>query len=83
MDILENIINMICKTGGNIGYDLFSISNLMKEFGNKGYAYHTHIKGYKDGKEIRGRWWFTKRLDNLESIVQEFKSVEPFLVQKN
>ena len=44
---------------------------------DKGYTYHD--KGYtEDGRPI-GRWWLTKSLPNLESIVEELRNIEPVI----
>jgi len=65
---------------GISGYFPYQIKDIKKILENKGYRYHD--KGYtNDGRPI-GRWWLTKRLDNLESLLGEFKDIEPVLFEK-
>ena len=51
----------------------------------KGYKYHRKgydEKGNRIPEERPGRWWLTKSLDNLDSIIGEFKDIEPLLYEK-
>lgn len=66
---------------GVSGYQSFRIKNTREKFEEKEYKYHD--KGLsKDGKRLNGRWWLTKRFDNLESIAKEMKQIEPLLLVK-
>lgn len=64
---------------GVSGYDAFKIPITQERFKDRGYDFKVHID--KRGKV--GRWWLTKRFDNLETIVGEMKDIEPFLYEKD
>jgi hypothetical protein len=53
---------------------------IIRNLGNRGYWYHD--KGYTEDGRPRGRWWMVKSFYNIESIVNEFKEIEPIILQK-
>jgi hypothetical protein len=67
---------------GVSGYHQFQILSNMKKFEERGYKSHQKTVN-KYGKKERGRWWLIKSLENLESIVGEFKEIEHLLFEKD
>ena len=53
-----------------------------------GYEYHDKdgnktpkeaTEHYRKGKASSGRWWLTKRFNNIENITNEIREIEPLL----
>jgi len=81
---------------GLSGYNYRTGEYIKKICGDRGYEYNIHMqKSKEDAKEEvkdekkeakdeeegePGRWWLTKPLDNLESVVNAFKDIEPILM---
>jgi len=65
---------------GVSGYFPYQIKETKRILEYKGYKYHD--KGYTNDGRPLGRWWLTKRLDNLDSLLREFKDIEPVLFEK-
>jgi hypothetical protein len=67
---------------GLSGYNYSMVQHTRKVCESNEYNYHK--KEYnKYGQKEDGRWWLTKKLDNLESVVQEFKEIEHLLQDRN
>jgi hypothetical protein len=76
LQIKDNSISL-----GISGYNFTAIRDTIETCKSKGYKYHK--KEYnKYGKEEDGRWWLTKSLNNIESVINEFRDIEPFLHEK-
>jgi hypothetical protein len=65
---------------GLSGYHPNRVRETKRILENKGYRYHD--KGYTSDGRPMGRWWLVKSLDKLESIITEFKDIEPLILQK-
>lgn len=78
-----HIISRISVQIDSEGKSSFGISGYLpqriecqkQELENRGYKYHQHI----DRRGKMGRWWLIKKLDCLEDITNEFKSIEYLL----
>jgi len=66
---------------GVSGYFPYQIKETKKILEYKGYKYDNY-RGFSDDGRPLGRWWLTKRLDNLDSLLGEFKDIEPVLFEK-
>jgi len=66
---------------GVSGYFPWQIKETKKILEYKGYKYDNYHGFSADGRP-NGRWWLTKHLDNLGSLLGEFKDIEPILLQK-
>lgn len=64
---------------GISGYHHFQLKNTRKKFEERGYDHKLHT----DKKGKIGRWWITKRFENLESIAVEFRAIEYLLYEKD
>ncbi len=64
---------------GISGYPGFRMENTKNKFQERGYDYHIH----RDKRGRKGRWWLTKKFNNLEAVANEFKIIEPLLFEKN
>jgi hypothetical protein len=64
---------------GVSGYHPYWAKDVRNILEDKGYVYH--IKEDKEGNQI-GRWWLVKSLYNIDSLVSEFKDIEPLLHEK-
>ncbi|HPD81821.1 MAG TPA: hypothetical protein PK357_01850 [Candidatus Pacearchaeota archaeon] len=53
--------------------------NIKKEYFSE-YKYHD--KGFTDDGRPKGRFWFTRNVDNLYHFIEEFKKKEPILKEK-
>ena len=65
---------------GVSGYFPCRIRETRKILEDRGYVYHD--KGYTEDGRPKGRWWLTKRLDNLSCIAGEFKEIEYLLLER-
>jgi hypothetical protein len=66
---------------GVSGYYPHQIDETKKVLEERGYKYHD--RGYTDDGRPKGRWWLVTKLDSLESIAKEFKSIEPIIEKSN
>jgi len=76
LQIKDNAISF-----GISGYFPWQIRETIKILKNKGYQYHD--KGHTADGRLKGRWWLTKSVYNIDSLVGEFKDIEPLLLGKN
>jgi hypothetical protein len=75
VQIKENILSF-----GVSGYFPWQIKFTKSEYEALGYKYHD--KGYTEDGRTKGRWWLTKEINNIESLANEIKKVEPLLYKK-
>lgn len=66
---------------GVSGYYPNQIKEIRRILEERGYSYHK--KEYnKYGKREDGRWWLTKQIYNIDSLVGEFREIEPIIFKK-
>jgi hypothetical protein len=63
---------------GISGYNYKKGEDAKKECDSKEYNYHKKDFN-KYGQPENGRWWLTKNVGNLESVVHEFKRIQHLL----
>jgi hypothetical protein len=66
---------------GVSGYYPHQINETKRILEERGYRYHD--RGYTEDGRPKGRWWLVTKLDNLESVAKEFKSIEPIIEKSN
>lgn len=76
LQVKDNSISL-----GVSGYFPWQIKDVIKVLENKGYQYHD--KGYTANGKLNGRWWLTKSVHNIDSLVDEFKNIEPLISKKD
>lgn len=76
LQIKDNLISL-----GVSGYFPWQVRDTIKILKNKGYQYHD--KGCTADGRLNGRWWLTKSVYNIDSLVGEFKDIESLLSGKN
>lgn len=75
LQIVDGKINL-----GISGYHPYWARDARNTFESKGYVYHD--KGCTNDNRSKGRWWLVKPLYNIDSLVNEFRNIEPLLLQK-
>jgi hypothetical protein len=77
LQVKDNTISL-----GVSGYYPKHVEDTRKILESKGYEFNQY-RGYTKEGHLRGRWWLTKSVCNIESVVWEFKDIEPFITEKN